>query len=67
MLNPTQTRTGKMSTQLVLNILRLAAIVNKGRLTVPKPDEFLEKSQTVFAPPPPFSENHIAYFFRVLV
>ena len=29
-----------------------------------KTDEFLEKFQTAFAPPPSFSENHVALFFR---
>ena len=30
-----------------------------------KTDEFLEKFQTAFGPPPPsFSENHVALFFQ---
>ena len=29
-----------------------------------KTDEFLEKFQTAFDPPPSFSENHVALFFR---
>ena len=29
-----------------------------------KSDEFLEKFQAAFDPPPSFSENHVANFFR---
>ena len=38
----------------------------EGRLASPttKTDEFSEKFQTVFAPPPSFSENHVANLYQ---
>ena len=35
----------------------------QGKLTATKTDEFSEKLQTVFDPPPSFSENHVADFW----
>ena len=34
-----------------------------GKRIFSKTDEFLEKFQTAFDPPPSFSENHVANFF----
>ena len=45
----------------------LASFGGFGTVDSTKTDEFSEKFQNAFDPPPSFSENYIAFFLKVLI
>ena len=49
---------------LVIALLRPENIIGKGRMASPKVMNFWKSSKRPLIPPPSFSENHVALFFR---